>query len=167
MFVRFQVQNGDEWFWVVSWISVNNIPVPQFLNIEREVSSQDSCRCNAEWGIRGQIIYSNLPFLALPIKGVCPVSGDHLSHNLVFRVFFYVPTKQHPLSSISIYFREGLPSSKQGSWLSLLWPVAEKGGVKRRFTCHGTKKSHFLIYFAFSYICASYFSKQNAWQLGY
>jgi len=36
------------------------------------------------------MLYSNLPLLALPIKGAGPIPGDHLSHNLVFRILFFL-----------------------------------------------------------------------------
>lgn len=75
------------------WISLNSVPVLQFLSTEREVSSQDGCKCNAEWGMKRAGNESNLPYLALPIKGTCPIPGDHLSHNLVFRIFFLCPYK--------------------------------------------------------------------------
>lgn len=32
------------------WISVNSVPILQFLSTETKASSQASCRCNPDWG---------------------------------------------------------------------------------------------------------------------
>lgn len=146
------MQDRDEWFWVVFWISLNSVPVLQFLSTGKEVSSQDGCRCNAEWGMkRADNLQQSAFFSAANKRNLsntwrsCQFSGS----------FFYVPAKQHPLSSsISVSFRGGSSSSKQGSWLPLLWPVAEKVGLKshstkKSFACHSTKKTHFFIYLCF------------------